>query len=107
MQSKYIPFSQALEALKAGHKISRLGWNGNILPSTPNNPRLSMYVVMQRGYPEGIAANKQSAKAYRIEEGATIRINPYFSLRGVDGSFNTWVPSISDLLAEDWEITEE
>lgn len=31
-------------------------------------------------------------------------LNAHFRLRNAQGSTDTWVPSVSDLLAEDWEI---
>ena len=36
-------FGEALEALKAGKKLKRAGWNGK-----------GMFVVYQKGYPQGI-----------------------------------------------------
>lgn len=31
-------------------------------------------------------------------------INPHFVILNAQGTFDTWVPSVSDLLAEDWDI---
>ena len=31
-------------------------------------------------------------------------IEPFLAIRNTKGTLNTWVPSISDLFAEDWEI---
>ena len=45
-------FGKALEAVKDGKKIFRLGWNGK-----------GMFVVYQKGYPDGIPCNLQTAKA--------------------------------------------
>lgn len=69
-------FGQALESLKLGCKIAREGWNGK-----------GMYVQLHTGvdYEHAI-------------------IEPFIVIKNVKNSFNTWVPSISDLLAEDWTI---
>lgn len=40
-------FGQAVEALKQGEKVARNGWNGK-----------GMFVVYQKGYPQGIPCNK-------------------------------------------------
>jgi hypothetical protein len=32
--------------------------------------------------------------------------NPYLAIKTVQGSVSTWVPSINDVLAEDWEVVE-
>lgn len=49
-------FGKALEAVKDGKKIFRLGWNGK-----------GMFVVYQKGYPDGIPCNLQTAKAWGHE----------------------------------------
>ena len=36
-------FGEAIEAMKLGKKVSRSGWNGK-----------NMFVVYQKGYPDGI-----------------------------------------------------
>ena len=83
-------FGQALESLKAGKKVAREGWNGKgmfvfLVPgSTFNVSRLPLL----GNYPEGTEIN------YR----------PHIDIKNVDGSIATWVPSITDLMAEDWTI---
>mgnify|MGYP003581806136 CR=1 FL=1 len=32
------------------------------------------------------------------------RVNPYLQIKNADGSHAMWVPSIGDLMAEDWEV---
>ena len=51
-------FEKALETVKDGKKIFRLGWNGK-----------GMFVVYQKGYPDGIPCNLQTAKAWGMNEG--------------------------------------
>lgn len=86
-------FGEALEAVKSGFPIARAGWNGR-----------GMFVVYQKGYPEGIPCNKQTAEAWHMKEGDLFRCNPYLQIRCVDGSHSMWVPSINDCLANDWYI---
>jgi hypothetical protein len=86
-------FSDALHAVKAGKKITREGWNGP-----------GQYVVHQKGYPDGIGINANTAEATGIEQGTVCVFRPYLMLRTADGSFVPWVPSISDVLADDWGI---
>lgn len=69
-------FGQVLELLKQGKKVARQGWNGK-----------GMYVELNKG------------GDYKFSE-----IHPFIVIKNVNNSFNTWVPSISDLLAEDWEV---
>lgn len=88
-------FGIALEMLKKGFRVARKGWNGK-----------GMFVVFQKGYPDGIPCNKQTAEAWGISEGDLFKCNPYLQIRCVDGSHSMWVPSINDCLAEDWVIVE-
>jgi hypothetical protein len=88
-------FGEALEALKGGKKVARAGWNGR-----------GMFVVYQKGYPQGIPCNKQTAEAWGMNEGEPFVCNPYLQIKNVDGSHSMWVPSIGDCLAEDWEVVE-
>lgn len=88
-------FGEAIRRLKAGQKVARKGWNGR-----------GMFVVYQKGYPQGIPCNKQTADAWGIKEGDLFVCNPYFQIRCVDGSHSMWVPSINDCLAEDWIVAE-
>lgn len=88
-------FGLAIEALKKGLKVARKGWNGK-----------GMFVVYQKAYPKGIPCNKQTAEAWGLKEGDLFVCNPYLQIKNVDGSHSMWVPSIGDVLAEDWYIVE-
>ncbi len=86
-------FSNALYELKTGMQLSRSSWNAS-----------GQFVMYQKGYPNGIAINKNTAEASGIPEGTTCRFSPYFMLLNAQGVFVPWVPSTGDLLAEDWFI---
>lgn len=68
-------FGAALNALKAGARISRAGWNGK-----------GMWVELQR--PD--AHSKMSL--------------PYVFMRTATGELVPWVASQSDVLADDWSV---
>lgn len=84
-------FEKALKLLKMGNKLQRTGWNGK-----------GMFVVLQKGYPQGIPCNKQTAEAWGMQEGDLFKCNPYFQIKQPDGSHSMWTPSVGDLLSEDW-----
>lgn len=88
-------FSWALEKIKQGCRIHRRGWNGK-----------GMFAVLQKGYPQGIPCNKQTAEAWGLKEGDFFRCEPYMQLKMVNGSHSMWVPSINDCLCEDWAIVQ-
>lgn len=85
-------FSDALNLLKQAKKLARAGWNGK-----------NMFVVLQKGYPDGIAINKNTAEATGIAEGTIKKFLPYLMFMTADGDFVPWVASQTDLLAEDWQ----
>jgi hypothetical protein len=83
-------FGEAVEALKDGCKVARHGWNGN---------GMFVYYVGPGIYP----TTTDVAKA---EFGDRVQYNPYLAIKTVQGSVSTWVPSINDVLAEDWLIVK-
>jgi len=85
-------FSEALELLKQGKRLARSGWNGK-----------GMFVVLQRGYPNGIAINKNTADATGIPEGTVCKFLPYLMFRTAQGDFVPWLASQTDILSDDWE----
>ncbi|MCC0679093.1 MULTISPECIES: DUF2829 domain-containing protein [unclassified Clostridioides] len=68
-------FEEVLPLIKNEEKAFRLCWNGK-----------GMYVQMDKG------------GSYEFSE-----IYPFFVIKNTLNSFNTWVPSVSDIFAEDWE----
>ena len=88
-------FGAALRLLKTGNKLSRNGWNGK-----------DMFVVYQKGYPEGIPCNKQTAEAWGMKEGDLFKCEPYLQIKMNNGSHAMWVPSINDILSDDWYVVE-
>ena len=89
-------FSGALEQVKSGKKIQRIGWNGK-----------GMYVVPQKGYPDGIPINKNTAEATGLREGTVMRFRPYLMMYTAQGDFVPWLASQTDILAEDWVVVDE
>lgn len=85
-------FGDALRALKDGDRVTRSGWNGK-----------GMFVVHQKGYPDGIPINANTAEATGIPQGTVCVFRPYLMMRTADGSFVPWVISQTDALADDWE----
>lgn len=66
-------FSKALDLLKAGHRLSRLGWNGK-----------GMWLELQR--PD--AYSKMTL--------------PYIYMKTANDNLVPWLASQTDMLAEDW-----
>lgn len=70
-------FEVALTNLKAGHRVSRRGWNGR-----------EMWLHLQRP-----------------DLGSKMTL-PYIYLRTAQGEYVPWAPSQADLFAEDWFVRD-
>lgn len=88
-------FSWALSMLKDGFRVRRKGWNGK-----------GLEIALQPGY-DVVKANKHTREVFDLEKDTEISVMPYFQILNRNtNEVNTWVPSVSDCLAEDWEVVE-
>lgn len=86
-------FGDALAAaVGGGAKITRAGWNAP-----------GQYVVYQKGYPDGIPLNGNTAEATGLAPGTVCVFAPYMMIFNAQGVFVPWLASQGDLLAVDWE----
>jgi hypothetical protein len=85
-------FGQAIEALKAGKAVARAGWNGK---------GMFVYMVPANSYPP----STETAKSHFF--GKLVPYNAYLAIKNVNETVSTWVPSVNDVLAEDWEVQGE
>lgn len=98
-------FDSEEEAARAYDKESYMTYGEYAKLNFPNEDLpVRMFVVMQKAYPEGIPCNKQTAQAWGLKEGDLFKCNPYFQIKNADGSHSMWVPSVGDLLANDWRV---
>lgn len=72
-------FSSALKEAKGGLRIARNGWNGK-----------GLFVEAQ--FPD---ENSKMGNPYL-----------YINAKALGGECNPWIPSQTDLFAEDWEVIE-
>ena len=97
---KGINFGEVIEALKTGLAVRRKGWNGkglfivkqvpshiegDVIPKMQSLPQSAKDILMSRENPHIDYTNQM------------LIINP-------DGRADSWVPSVSDVFAEDWEV---
>lgn len=98
-----VNFGGAIDLLKAGLAVRRKGWNGKglfivkqvhshitgeIIPNMQSLPQSAKSILMSRENPHIDYTNQM------------LIINP-------DGRADSWVPSSSDVFAEDWEVATE
>ena len=72
-----LSFGHAIEAMRAGHRVARQGWNGK-----------GMWLEIQIP-----------------DEGSKMSL-PYIYMRTVQGDLVPWLASQTDMLSNDWGIVE-
>lgn len=102
-ENGHLSFGDIIEALKDGKACRRSGWSGkglfvvkqvpshitgDIIPNMQSLPQSAKDILMKRENPHIDYTNQM------------LIINP-------DGRADSWVPSVSDVFAEDWEVVTE
>ena len=94
-------FGKAIEALKAGKKVARAGWNGKGMFVFSKEPRGLHPTELPHDVANSIIGNRL------LDHGdSCTTLNRHMLIKGVDGNLNTWFPSVSDCFAEDWCIID-
>lgn len=83
-------FGSALEALKGGFKVERVGWNGK---------EMFVYLVGPGRYPPTTEAGRSLAG-----NDGNVAYKPYLALKCADGDVVPWLASQTDILANDWIV---
>lgn len=84
-----LTFSQALEHIKSGIKMQRVGWNGK-----------NMFVFLVQG--STFAVNRPPLLGI-YPEGTVINYRSHIDMRTNDGDIVVWTASQTDILANDWQ----
>ncbi len=83
-------FGSAIEALKAGRRVARRGWNGK-----------DMFLFLVDG--SRFTVNRPPFTGF-YPEGTELRYLPHVDMRTATGEIVPWLCSQTDMLAEDWEL---
>ena len=89
-------FGSAIQALKAGKRVARIGWNGK-----------DMWLALSPGS-KALPADKFWAgpnREYATANGGTADVLPSITMKTATGEILMgWLASQTDMLAEDWTI---
>ena len=83
-----LTFSQALDMLKKGNKVTRAGWNGR-----------NMFLFLVSG--SQFTVNRAPLMGI-YPEGTTIDYHAHIDMKTAHGYVVPWVASQADLLSNDW-----
>lgn len=87
-----LTFGMAIEALKKGLKVARLGWNGK-----------DMFIFLVPGSKFNVS---RPPLLGIYPEGEEVTYRPHVDMYAADGTIGTWSASPSDILAEDWVVVQ-
>lgn len=88
-------FSAALRSMRAGQRLSRAAWADH------------RFVVWQKGYPDGIGINSNTAEATGLPVGTVCSFDPYLMIQVQPRRFAPWTPGTTDATAADWFVCED
>ena len=87
-----MPFGLAVEAMKMGKKVARVGWNGK-----------GMFVFLVQG--STFKVSRAPLNQF-YEEGTEVNYCPHIDMKTADNKIVPWLASQTDVLADDWCIVE-
>ena len=91
MDNQNISFGNAIEALKAGQRVARSGWDGK-----------GMFLILIK-YSSSIDAEKHPH--YHLHN-VDYKGVSWLGMKTADDMFVPWLASQTDILAEDWVVLE-
>lgn len=93
--STAMAFGHAVEALKAGHKVSRAGWNGK-----------GMFLYMEEQTTSNAAMERHLGLKEHFSHGGVIIKRAHIMMLTAQNDVVPWLASQSDILANDWCIVD-
>jgi len=94
-------FGYAIKNLKVGNKVARTGWLGKgmfVFKQVPANVDIQ-YVPNMQSLP-------QRVKDEFVKRGKSLNYSNQMAIVKSDNTVDSWVPSSSDIFAEDWVVVE-
>ncbi len=88
-------FGQAIEAMKAGYRVARAGWNGK---------GMWISIVGENNY---IIYTTSHVDWQDPTEGECKGLLPWIGMKTADNKFVPWLASQTDMLADDWNVLSE
>ena len=93
-KTERLSFGDAVELLKAGHRVERAGWNGK---------GMFLYYVPENKYP---ASRNEHGTMIGVFKDDMVPYGAYIAMKTAQNNVVPWLASQTDVLAEDWQIVE-
>jgi hypothetical protein len=106
-------FSQALELIRKGKLVQRLGWNGKdmfVFLRPDDEIHIDTVIDKVKSLPDNVkeyfkqdTLNDNGERMYPADECVKIKFTSYLCLKDANGNIvNGWSPSQTDMLKNDW-----
>ena len=89
-----LSFGHAIEALKAGKKVARAGWNGK---------GMFLYYVPANSYP---ASGNTLGTMVGVFPDDMVPYGAYIAMKTAQNNVVPWLASQTDVLADDWQVID-
>lgn len=106
-------FGQALEALKEGKRVSRIGWNGKgmfVFQRPEDELEVDFIINKVKSLPQTVKDffKSKDGNESPSEQGLTkVKFGSYLCMYAADGSIvNGWLASQTDMLSNDWCVLD-
>lgn len=93
-QPPTMDFGYAVKMMKDGKRVSRIGWNGK---------GMFLYYVPENKYP---ASRNEHGTMIGVFENDMVPYGAYIAMKTAQNNVVPWLASQTDVLAEDWVITD-
>ena len=93
-QQPTMDFGYAVKMMKDGKRVSRIGWNGK---------GMFLYYVPENKYP---ASRNEHGTMIGVFENDMVPYGAYIAMKTAQNNVVPWLASQTDVLAEDWVITD-
>lgn len=90
MRQVNLTFGDAVQLLKLGHRLCRVGWNGK-----------GMWLRLYEPYSDKEFLIHENGNVLGFDSGT---LSPWIGMRTADNKFVPWLASQTDILAEDWGV---
>lgn len=95
-----LTFGLAIEAMKAGKKVARAGWNGKGMWLSLSGPLHGRSIAFENFW-------SRNNSEYARQNGGSATVLPSITMKTATGEILMgWLASQTDMLAEDWTIVE-
>ena len=95
METQMFGFGKALDVLRDGDAVTRTTWNAP-----------GQFVILVPGSEIEIAADRPLGRACPERVGEYVQYRDHIDIFTANGEVVTWQPTISDVLAEDWDYVQ-